>query len=118
MSRIAIKCSGNSKLLYNYYPHGFPLAILDMGGEDEGGEGRFTYKAPYLPQCGRKTLLLLGAVVLGLSQALAAALIQIFDLENEGDLSVGRRVAGYLVIGLICLMMSMNNWSYGYIYVD
>ena len=69
----------------------------------------------HLTQCGRKTLLLIGAIVLGFSQTSAAALIQIFDLENEGDLSVGRRVAGYLVIALICLMMCVNNLSYGYV---
>jgi hypothetical protein len=57
--------------------------------------------------------LLLGAVMLGLSLISAAALVQIFDLESEASLSVGRQVAGYFVIGFICLMMCANNISYG-----
>ena len=68
---------------------------------------------PYLLQCGRKSLLLLGAIVLGLSLISSAALIQIFDLESESDQSAGRRVAGYIVVALICLMMCVNNISYG-----
>ena len=63
-------------------------------------------------QCGRKSLLLLGGAVIGLSLTIAAALIQIFNLEDDPGLNVGSRVAGYLVIALICLSMTTYNMTY------
>ena len=50
--------------------------------------------------------------MLGLSLVSAAALIQIFNLEDDPDLNVGRRVAGYFVIALICLSMTNYNMTY------
>lgn len=50
---------------------------------------------------------------MGTLQIMAAALIQIFDLEDDTDLSVGKRVAGYSVIALICIVMSIHITSYG-----
>ena len=63
-------------------------------------------------QCGRKFLLLLGAVILSLLLISAAALIQIFNLDDATSVGVGKRVAGYLVVALICLMMCISNISY------
>ena len=50
--------------------------------------------------------------MLGLSLVTAAALIQIFDLEENPGLNVGSKVAGYLVIALICISMTNYNMTY------
>ena len=39
--------------------------------------------------------------------ASAATLIQLFDLDEGGNLSKEKRVAGYFLIVLICLVMSV-----------
>lgn len=66
-----------------------------------------------LLQCGRKPLLLLGTMVMGILLAVAAALIQIFDLEEGTNLSTAQRTAGYFVIILICLFMASFVLSFG-----
>ena len=59
-------------------------------------------------QSGRKPLLLLGSIVVGVLMVAAGALIQFFDLEREGEtLSLTQKVAGYFVIVLVCLLMSV-----------
>ena len=50
--------------------------------------------------------------MIGLSLTIAAALIQIFNLEDDPGLNVGSKVAGYLVIALICLSMTTYNMTY------
>ena len=68
-----------------------------------------------LLQCGRKPLLLLGTMVMGVLLATAAALIQLFDLEEGTNLSTAQRTAGYFVIVLICLFMATFGLSFGYV---
>lgn len=50
--------------------------------------------------------------MMGISLMSAAALIQIFNLEDDIDLSVGERVAGYFVVALICLSMAAFNMTF------
>ena len=52
---------------------------------------------------------------MGMLLAVAAALIQLFDLEEGTDLSTAQRIAGYFVIVLICLFMASFVLSFGYI---
>ena len=66
-------------------------------------------------QCGRKPLLLLGTMVMGILLAMAAVLIQLFDLEEGTDLNIAQRTAGYFVIILICLFMASFVLSFGYV---
>ena len=66
-----------------------------------------------LLQCGRKPLLLLGTLVMGILLAMAAALIQLFDLEEGTNLSTAQRTVGYFVIILICLFMASFVLSFG-----
>ena len=54
---------------------------------------------------------------MGMLLAVAAALIQLFDLEEGPDLSTAQRTAGYFVIVLICLFMASFVLSFGYIYI-
>ena len=54
---------------------------------------------------------------MGMLLAVAAALIQLFDLEEGTDLSTAQRTAGYFVIVLICLFMASFVLSFGYIYI-
>ena len=59
-------------------------------------------------QSGRKPLLLLGSIVVGVLMVAVGALIQFFDLEREGEaLSSTQKVAGYFVMILVCLLMSV-----------
>jgi hypothetical protein len=50
----------------------------------------------------------------GISILLVAAgiTIQLFDLEGSADLSGNQEIAGYFVIILICLQMSLYVFSY------
>ena len=50
--------------------------------------------------------------MLGLSLMVAAALIQIFNLEDNPGLNVGSKVAGYIVIALICISMTNYNMTF------
>ncbi len=62
-------------------------------------------------------MLLLGTMVMGILLSVAAALIQLFDLEEGTNLSTAQRTAGYFVIILICLFMSSFVLSFGYVYL-
>ena len=64
-------------------------------------------------QCGRKPLLLFGSTAMGILLVMAAALIQLFDLDEGTDLSTAQRTAGYFVIVLICLYMATFVLSFG-----
>ena len=50
---------------------------------------------------------------MGILLAMAAALIQLFDLEEGTNLSTAQRTAGYFVIILICLFMALFVLSFG-----
>ena len=50
--------------------------------------------------------------MLGLSLMIAAALVQIFNLEDNPGLSVGSKVAGYFVIALICISTTNYNMTF------
>lgn len=54
---------------------------------------------------------------MGILLVVAAALIQLFDLEEGTNLSTTQRIAGYFVIILICLFMASFVLSFGYIYI-
>lgn len=58
-------------------------------------------------------MLLLGTMVMGILLAMAAALIQLFDLEEGINLSTAQKIAGYFVIILICLFMASFVLSFG-----
>ena len=58
-------------------------------------------------QIGRKPLLLVGAVMVGLLLVATGTLVQLFNLEEGGDLDKTQRIIGYLVIVLVCLLMSV-----------
>ena len=49
---------------------------------------------------------------LGILLVVAGILIQLFDLEESTDLSGTQKIAGYFVIILICLQMSLYVVSY------
>ena len=57
-------------------------------------------------QIGRKPLLLVGAVLVGILLVATGTLVQLFNLE-EGDLNKTQRIIGYFVIVLVCLLMSV-----------
>lgn len=57
-------------------------------------------------QSGRKPLLLIGAISVGILLVGAGALIQFFNLEGGEDLTTAQRIASYFVIILVCLLMS------------
>ena len=61
-----------------------------------------------LPKCGRKSLLLLGVLVMSVALASAGTLIRAADLEETLELNLGRTIAGYVVIGLVSLYISAN----------
>ena len=65
-----------------------------------------------LLQCGRKPLLLLGFVGIGTLLVVAGILIQLFDLEESTDLNGAQKVAGYFVIVVVCLQMSIYGVSF------
>ena len=63
-------------------------------------------------QIGRKSLLLVGTVVLGILLVTTGTLVQLFNLEEE-DLNETQRIIGYLVIIMVCLLMSVYVVSLG-----
>ena len=65
-----------------------------------------------LLQCGRKPLLLFGFVGIGTLLVVAGVLIQLFDLEESTDLSEAQKIAGYFVIIVVCLQMSIYGVSF------
>lgn len=62
---------------------------------------------PYTLQIGRKPLLLVGAVLVGILLVATGTLVQLFDLEKGEDLNKTQRIISYLVIVLVCLLMSI-----------
>ena len=58
-------------------------------------------------QIGRKPLLLVGAVVVGVLLVATGTLVQLFNLEEGEDLNKTQIIIGYFVIVLVCLLMGV-----------